>query len=69
MGGEQHKMGTQDSEFGFLQMEAWLNSVPAHIHRGQAGNPFQNIIKQIDGISSLKEMSQQLTHIGWKGVE
>lgn len=69
MGGAQPKTGTQDSGFGFLQMETRLNSVLIHTHRGKAGNSFQNIIKLFDGISSLKEMSHQLTHIGWKGVE
>lgn len=41
MDGAQPKMGTQGSGFGFLQMEARLNFVPAHTRRGQAGNSFQ----------------------------
>lgn len=68
-GGAQPKMGTQDSGCGFLQTETRLNPVLVRTHRGQAGDSFQNTIKQVDGISSLKEMSRQLTHIGWKGVE
>lgn len=64
MGAAQPKMGTLSSGLGFLQMEARLNFVPAHTRGGQVGDSFQHVTKQVDGISSLKEMAQQLNHFG-----